>query len=408
MTKGSRPDRGREGGDLGAASGGVERGRDRAPALAEIGGDGEQLRGREWEGSGRGRVDGRSAACPRKSARRSRAGSPAATRTGRSPGGLVAPTRRSAVRSSAAAGGGATGPTQRSATPGRRSSAPATDEARALPGAAPSRARAALRKTTHREQIAGWLWLQYPDNEAMRVSTRRSTARSTSRGGGASSESSPGTCRSGRQRRYARSQSPRAPGPGQDHRMVMISERPPEVEDRRSPATGRATLLLGRRARPRSRPWSSARRATASSSPCPRGARPRRSRKRCKASITTLPAQLRRSLTWDQGHGDGRAPPLLASRPAGGLLLRPRSPWQRGSNENTNGLLRQYFPKGESLEGVSQEAPRRGCGQAQRPAAKDARLPDPGREARRADRRARGRPAPSADLLRPTAFARQR
>ena len=56
--------------------------------------------------------------------------------------------------------------------------------------------------------------------------------------------------------------------------------------------------------------------------------------------ITTLPKQLRRSLTWDQG--------AEMSQHAQ-LRIDPRSPWQRGTNENTNGLLRQYFPKGTDL-----------------------------------------------------------
>ena len=73
------------------------------------------------------------------------------------------------------------------------------------------------------------------------------------------------------------------------------------------------------------------------------------------ASITTLPAQLRRSLTWDQGHEMSEHRRFSVETGVEVYFCDPRSPWQRGSNENTNGLLRQYFPRGESLAGVGQE-----------------------------------------------------
>ena len=73
------------------------------------------------------------------------------------------------------------------------------------------------------------------------------------------------------------------------------------------------------------------------------------------ASITTLPAQLRRSLTWDQGHEMSEHRRFSVETGVEVYFCDPRSPWQRGSNENTNGLLRQYFPKRKSLAGVGQE-----------------------------------------------------
>ncbi len=204
------------------------------------------------------------------------------------------------------------------------------------------------------EQIAGWLRIRYPDNEAMQVSHETIYRALYVQARGALRRELTRHLRRGRSRRYARSQSSKGQGQGKLTGMVMISERPPEVEDRAVPGHWEGDLLMG------GRTSAIATLVERQTRYCQLVALPEGSGavevcEALKQSVTTLPAQLRRSLTWDQGSEMGEHRRFAVESGVEVYFCDPRSPWQRGSNENTNGLLRQYFPKGESLAGVSQE-----------------------------------------------------
>jgi IS30 family transposase len=131
--------------------------------------------------------------------------------------------------------------------------------------------------------------------------------------------------------------------------MVMISERPPEVSDRAVPGHWEGDLLMGRDNK--TAIGTLVERSTRftmlvdlpvdHSAPSVREAIAR--------SITTLPDALRRSITWDQGPEMAEHVRFSVDTGVEVYFCDPHSPWQRGSNENTNGLLRQYFPKATDL-----------------------------------------------------------
>jgi len=210
-----------------------------------------------------------------------------------------------------------------------------------------------LRQDHSPEQISGWLRREHPDNEAMQISHETIYRSLYVQSRGALRRELSRHLRTRRQKRQPRGASRHGQGRGKIKEMVMISARPPEVEDRAVPGHWEGDLLLGTRGN------AIATLVERQTRYCqlvalPDGPRAEPVRRALAKSITTLPVQLRRSLTWDQGLELAEHRRFTVDSGVEVYFCDPHSPWQRGSNENTNGLLRQYFPKGRSLASVTQ------------------------------------------------------
>jgi IS30 family transposase len=214
------------------------------------------------------------------------------------------------------------------------------------------------------QQISRRLRLDFPGDGAMRISHEAIYQSLYVQGRGALRRELTACLRTGRALRVPRA---RSRGRGKSHVApeVKISERPAEADDRAVPGhwegdlilglgssaigtlverTTRFTMLLhlprmpghGDGLRPKNGPALAGHGAEAV-------------RDAITRTITTLPEALRRSLTWDQGAEMTEHPRLRIDIGLQVYFCDPHSPWQRGTNENTNGLLRQYFPKGTDL-----------------------------------------------------------
>jgi IS30 family transposase/molybdenum-dependent DNA-binding transcriptional regulator ModE len=212
------------------------------------------------------------------------------------------------------------------------------------------------------EQISNRLRIDYPDDESMRVSHETIYQALYCQARGGLRRELVTALRTGRTRRTPR----RAP----DRRtrrfvdpMIMISDRPAEVDDRAVPGHWEGDLIVGTDSR--SAIGTLVERSTRYTMlvHLPGSHDAETVRDGLIATISTLPAHLRGSLTWDQGAEMARHRQISMATDMQVYFCDPASPWQRGSNENTNGLLRQYFPKGtdlsvygpEDLEHVAQE-----------------------------------------------------
>jgi IS30 family transposase len=155
-----------------------------------------------------------------------------------------------------------------------------------------------------------------------------------------------------RHRGLRRSGGKRTPTTGQIVGAVSIAERPPQVEDRAVPGHWEGDLLVGRLGTriatlvERHSRYVMLVRTPTGDSPSVVKALGRHIRK--------LPTHLQRSLTWDRGTEMASHRAFTVATNVQVYICDPRSPWQRGSNENTNGLLRQYFPKGTPFNTITQ------------------------------------------------------
>lgn len=203
------------------------------------------------------------------------------------------------------------------------------------------------------QQISAWLAEQYPNDREMQVSHETIYRSLFVQSRGALRKELHSCLRTGRAMRRAKAYTKGGVGQGKLRDMVMISERPAEVADRAVPGHWEGDLIFGKK-------------MTAVGTlvvrhsryvillKLPNGHGASAVRQAMTKRIMTLPAQLRRSITWDQGKEMAEHVQFTLDTGVQIYFCDPKSPWQRGSNENTNGLLRQYLPKSTDLSRCTQ------------------------------------------------------
>jgi transposase, IS30 family len=204
-----------------------------------------------------------------------------------------------------------------------------------------------LAKKYSPEQIAGRLKVDFPDQPEMQVSTETIYQSLYVQSRGALKRDLTRYLRTGRAvRRPSRKVGQRK---NRIPNMINIAERPPEAEDRAVPGHWEGDLIIGRKNL--SAIGTLVERTTNYTMllHLPDGYTPELVRDALAAKIKTLPEMLRASLTWDQGPEMRDWKQVAVDADIDIFFCDPHAPWQRATNENTNGLLRQYFPKGTDL-----------------------------------------------------------
>ena len=202
------------------------------------------------------------------------------------------------------------------------------------------------------EQVSGWLKIQYPDDESLRVSHETIYRSLFIQARGALKKELIGHLRS--KRRIRRSQHSRVSGQsrGQIVDAISIRERPAEIQDRAIPGHWEGDLIGGAKNShvvtlvERHSRFTALVKVPSKDTAVVVAALTRHVRK--------IPAALRRSLTWDRGLEMAKHKTFTVATNVKVYFCDPHSPWQRGTNENTNRLLRQYLPKGTDLSCFAQ------------------------------------------------------
>lgn len=201
------------------------------------------------------------------------------------------------------------------------------------------------------QQIAAWLIKAYPERREMRNSHETIYQSLFVQARGGLRPALVHALRSGRTQRRSHG---RIPGNGRLKHMVMIRERPATVADRAVPGHWEGDLHFGKLGRSAIAPLVERQSRYTMLVHLPAGRRAKQVKDALILAVRRLPASLRGTLTWDQGKEMGQHVPFTVATGVQIYFCDPHSPWQRGTNENTNGLLRQHLPRGTDLSGYTQ------------------------------------------------------